>query len=250
MDQENRFPERFLNPNPTIFDLKKLIVELEKEITERKAIEQELLIANENLRTEIEERKKAEQGLIAALEANSKLDRLANTDDLTGLANRRFATDRIEYETSRFERNKKPFSVVMCDLDDFKKLNDHLGYTVGDFVLNEAGKLLRQNIRKQDLVSRWGGELFLLFLPETELSGAVALLEKLRQKIEASTFRCNGHDLRTTMSFGVSEFEEGFSVEKYLKKVDQCLYLAKKSGKNQVVSHTGEFWADGEEESQ
>ncbi|MCK4694757.1 MAG: GGDEF domain-containing protein, partial [Candidatus Cloacimonetes bacterium] len=115
--------------------------------------------------------------------ANIKLEFIAKTDPLTDLSNRRDMIEKIEHEQKRFGRNGKPFILVMSDIDYFKSVNDRYGHDGGDFVLESIAKLMQSVVRKQDIVGRWGGEEFLILLPDTGLKGAKFIAEKLREGI-------------------------------------------------------------------
>lgn len=168
-----------------------------------------------------------------------KLDQASRTDSLTGLSNRRDLLEKLNYEAKRFERNKKPFSIILADIDKFKAINDTYGHGGGDYILVEIAKLLTRNARDQDIVSRWGGEEFLILLPETDSSGAKNLAEKYRQIIESHNFKFDGNQISVTMSFGVNMMHHNEDlknvVKAVIKRADDCLYKAKRNGKNQVV---------------
>ncbi len=167
---------------------------------------------------------------------NEQLEVLSKTDTLTQLANRRAMLDHLESERSRHERTLQPFSLILADIDHFKKFNDTFGHEIGDFVLKEVAHILNDNTRKQDVVSRWGGEEFLILLPDTTLSGAVELAQILLKKVSSSSFNFEEHELKVTLSFGVADFNKGQSVDDCIKVADTRLYKAKENGRNQVVS--------------
>ncbi len=173
----------------------------------------------------------------ALQEMNRKLDQAARSDPLTGLANRRAMMEWLEREAVRSQRNKRNFSVTLCDIDFFKKFNDTWGHDCGDFVLQEIAESLKNSLRAQDIVARWGGEEFLMLLPETTLNGAVVLAEKIRRTIEHSIFPFQGMDLTVTMSFGVAEYERSRTIDECIKQADEALYKAKEKGRNCVVRH-------------
>lgn len=160
--------------------------------------------------------------------------RLANIDPLTDLPNRRYMKKRIELEQNRAERSNKKFSFIMCDIDDFKMFNDNYGHDCGDYILREIAGVLQNSIRKQDIVSRWGGEEFLFLLPETDREGAVKTAEKIRKQIEASHFHYEGQSLGITMTFGVAICAWDDTIEDRIKKADTALLLGKNKGKNCV----------------
>ncbi len=183
--------------------------------------------------SEVEKRKKAEKRLI---EANSTLEFLANTDQLTSLFNRRKFTDIITLEIDRVKRNTDPFSVIFIDLDDFKIFNSMHGHECGDFVLKQTALFLKNSIRKTDTVSRWGGEEFIILLPETDLEHAKKLTEKLREKIEETEFIFKKKNLKITMTLGISMFNrEKDTFDSVINRADDALHKGKAEGKNRVI---------------
>jgi len=168
-----------------------------------------------------------------------KLDQTSRTDSLTGLSNRRDILEKLNYEVKRFERNKKPCSIILADIDNFKAINDTHGHGGGDYILVEIANLFTGNSRDQDIVSRWGGEEILILLPETDAAGAKYLAEKYRQIIASHNFHFDENQISVTMSFGVNmmfnDDDSGNIIEAVIKRADHCLYEAKRNGKNQVV---------------
>jgi len=158
------------------------------------------------------------------------------TDPLTGLFNRRAFLERLENEAMRFKRNQKPFSILFGDIDLFKNINDTYGHSAGDAVLVNISNILNTEKREIDQVARWGGEEFLVLLPETNLKGAVLSGNKMRKSISAKPIIHEGKEIHATMSFGVNEYNGEASIEKTIDLADQRLYLAKNSGRNKVVS--------------
>lgn len=202
--------------------------------TERKRAEEKLKL----YATKLERSNTIKDDLIEELQdLKGKLEISARTDPLTGLCNRRGMLEKVEYERLRFERSKKAFSFIISDIDHFKKINDTYGHDGGDFVLGKVSKCFRESLRSQDIACRWGGEEFLILLPETELQGAIILAEKIRSLIESMTFEHNAHVIRLTMSFGLSVYDEASSdMDGCVKRADECLYIAKASGRNRVIS--------------
>ncbi len=167
-----------------------------------------------------------------------KLDTIAKTDQLTGLPNRRQMIENIKYEVIRFQRGGKPFSIAIGDIDDFKKINDTYGHAGGDFVLIKVAEFLRKGCRDQDLVCRWGGEEFLLLLPETDAAGAFTLAEKQRETIANVDLEFEGKHLNVTICFGISTFnQKDQTYEECIRLADDSLYAAKEGQKNKVVVH-------------
>jgi diguanylate cyclase (GGDEF)-like protein len=165
-----------------------------------------------------------------------KLETASRTDFLTGLANRRYALERLHIENTRFQRNQRSYSVLLIDIDDFKHINDNLGHGVGDCMLKQVAQSFLDQVREQDLVSRWGGEEFMIMLPDTSLDQGHLTAEKLRHHIEQARFECDGQSLAITISIGVEASQPGQNPMYFIDLADEKLYRAKASGKNQVVS--------------
>ncbi len=135
--------------------------------------------------------------------------------------------------------NMRPVSIVMCDIDFFKKITDTYGHNAGDAVLSFVAQCLRQSIRSGDGAYRWGGEEFILMLPGADLKSAASAAERIRDRIERSSIEFEGINIQITMSFGCSAASPGLSLEDNIKKADACLYKAKEAGRNRVaVSQT------------
>lgn len=173
---------------------------------------------------------------IASIRTEKDMERLATMDGLTRLFNRRKMREMLERERVRFERDKKPFIIAITDIDHFKKVNDNYGHDCGDYVLKEVSQLMKSCLRKQDVIARWGGEEFLIMLPETELEGAVNVFEKIRQVIAATRYRFADHEFSVTMTFGVAVFDGSQHIDGCIKQADQALYKGKHAGRNQVVT--------------
>jgi len=168
---------------------------------------------------------------------NSKLAEVARTDPLTLLSNRRDMLEKIDYETSRFNRSKKPFVIIISDIDFFKMINDKYGHDGGDYVLVNLSRMFRKTMRKQDIIGRWGGEEFIFLLPETDLLGGRKLAEKLRQMIENHPFIYNDNQMNVTMTFGVSVYASATkSIDQVINRADEYLYKGKRKGRNCVVT--------------
>lgn len=168
--------------------------------------------------------------------AKEKIELASQVDFLTSLYNRRFVLTKIEEETKRFTRSQKTFAIVMGDIDYFKKLNDTYGHDCGDLVLKETAGIMRQIARETDCVSRWGGEEFLLFLPETEAQGSLRFAERLRRTIEEKDFRYEDSTLKITMTLGIAVYQEGMTIDEVIKAADVAVYKGKQNGRNQVMS--------------
>ncbi|NGZ86585.1 GGDEF domain-containing protein [Duganella aceris] len=165
-----------------------------------------------------------------------ELEELATTDELTGLHNRRSLLHRLKFETARAKRFRSPLSAVMIDLDHFKQINDDHGHAVGDQVLANVGRLLRESVRVIDIPGRYGGEELCVILPNTPLEGACKFAETLRAKLEAQLHYAGPRLLPVTASFGVGSFDhmEIADAESLLRQADTALYRAKHAGRNRV----------------
>lgn len=163
----------------------------------------------------------------------TRLERDANTDILTGLPNRRFLQAQLDGEFERASRYGRTFSVALLDLDHFKRVNDTLGHAVGDATLQEVARLLVGGARTLDTTGRWGGEEFLLLLPELSLGAAGEVAERFRRLIEGHPF---AHGQALTASVGVAEYRRGEGLEGLLARADAALYRAKTQGRNRVWS--------------
>jgi diguanylate cyclase (GGDEF)-like protein len=156
---------------------------------------------------------------------------------LTGLYNRKYFSDVLANELARAERRNQRFSVAMIDADHFKKYNDTLGHQAGDALLKAIGDILRESLRSMDYASRYGGDEFIVLLPEVSVEGAVEVAERIRKKVTAARLRSEP-DLAAafTVSIGVASFpEHGESPEALIAGADGALYHAKRNGRNRVV---------------
>ena len=170
-------------------------------------------------------------------EANNQLKRISLTDGLTQIENRRSLNERLHEMWQHSVRLHEPISLVMCDIDKFKSVNDDYGHQAGDAVLKEFAQLLKSEAREIDRVGRYGGEEFLLILPGTVLDAAVTFAERLREKVERHTFSYEGGTLCRTMSCGVasSPHPKVADEDALLRAADTALYVAKETGRNRVV---------------
>jgi diguanylate cyclase (GGDEF)-like protein len=169
-------------------------------------------------------------------EKNAILERLSTTDPLTGLRNRRYFGDALSLEVLRASRYGTALSVLMADLDHFKRVNDEHGHAAGDAVLVAAGATLLRLLRTTDVAARYGGEEIVVLLPQTDLDGAVALAERLRAAMAAGEWELEGGaTIRVTVSVGVAQLGAGSDGEQLLAAADAALYAAKRAGRNCVV---------------
>jgi len=160
-----------------------------------------------------------------------KLEYIATTDRLTGLNNRSKIETVIIDEIERAERYKRSVSVVLVDIDHFKSVNDSYGHHVGDIILKEFALVLKNGVRKVDMVGRWGGEEFIIILPETNIKVAEKAAEHIRINVETFSFSVIK---QKTASFGVSEYIHGDSPQSLINRADKALYKAKENGRNQI----------------
>ncbi|MCL1478183.1 MULTISPECIES: GGDEF domain-containing protein [unclassified Marinobacter] len=165
-----------------------------------------------------------------------QLKSLASTDQLTGLLNRHAIHMSLEQLVARYARHGHSFSLILGDLDKFKRVNDSYGHNVGDGVLIETASRLQDHVRAGDIVCRWGGEELLVVLPDTELDSALAVAEKLRCALGGVPMAVGGHSIEQTISFGVACYSNGEQIDTTIMRADSALYLAKQGGRNRVVS--------------
>jgi diguanylate cyclase (GGDEF)-like protein/PAS domain S-box-containing protein len=159
----------------------------------------------------------------------------ALTDSLTGLFNRRAFEDQLAAEENRVARGAKKYSIIIADIDHFKSVNDTYGHGVGDEILRHITRILHAHIRRADTLARWGGEEFIILLPETDLEGSATSAEKLRASIETSPARTSRGSIGVSMSFGTAVIEHGETKESVISRADEKLYAAKNAGRNCVM---------------
>lgn len=170
--------------------------------------------------------------------SNEMLKQLSNTDPLTHIFNRRYMMEMLTKEIQRAERKGSPLSLVMIDIDHFKRVNDLYGHQAGDQVLIAIAALSQSTLRSYDFASRYGGEEFVLALPETGHEDALLIAGRLRQSIQTHTFTGQLMDLKTTASMGVSTYPASLvsSVPDLIRQADEAMYRAKAAGRNRVFS--------------
>jgi len=162
--------------------------------------------------------------------------RMTIIDGLTGAHNKRFLMDYLEREVARCVRYRRPVSLVMFDLDHFKKINDRHGHLTGDHVLRELTRRVHARIRREELIARYGGEEFVVVLPEAGHRGALEFAEQLRQLVAAEPVEFEGDVIPVTISVGVSTIDgEPIEISNFLRLADENLYRAKHSGRNCVI---------------
>ena len=168
---------------------------------------------------------------------NSRLYRMATLDRMTGLFVHHYFQERLIEEIKRSERTGTPLTLLMADLDHFKKVNDTYGHQQGDIILKGTASIIHQNIRSFDIPSRYGGEEFAIILTETDIATAETIAERLRKKIEEATYKFNDSEINVTISIGLAQFDH--EIDKngmdLIRRADKSLYSAKSQGRNRVV---------------
>ena len=182
-------------------------------------------------------RRKFFQAYIDEKDAKEMVAYLANIDPLTKSLTRRQFMNIAESEFRRFQRYRRPLSILILDADRFKRINDTYGHHAGDLALRSLSLVAMEQKRAQDTFGRLGGEEFGLLMPETTLDNAVVVAERIRHTWEASPVNLDGELIRSTMSIGAAEaLSEDRSLEDILRRADRMLYKAKESGRNRVMA--------------
>ncbi|MGE5173449.1 MAG: diguanylate cyclase [Betaproteobacteria bacterium] len=183
----------------------------------------------------ITERKKSEGEKWRLIE---RLEYLSRTDSLTGLTNRRALTDSLTYEVDRAKRYNSELSLILCDIDNFKAINDSYGHDAGDRALQAVSATLKTLLRKADIAGRYGGDEFMLILPETSIEGAQSLADKLLTVVrDADLLFHDGKPIRLSLSIGVAGLKAGDeNIDSLIKRVDDAMYISKQHGRNRVSS--------------
>ena len=175
---------------------------------------------------------------------NRRLSEVSSRDALTGLYNRWFVVEKIDSEMNRALRHGSPMSLLMLDVDHFKRVNDTWGHPAGDQVLQGIGKLLRESCRVYDVPGRYGGEEFCIVLPETQLGGTTIVAERIRRRLESTELPCGDTSIVVTASIGIASFDapgagEMLTPSDLIERADRALYSAKTRGRNRVVRWVG-----------
>jgi diguanylate cyclase (GGDEF)-like protein len=210
-----------------------LILVAEHDVEEMERLNAQVIQLNEQLAETQRELARNARRLQAS---EARLRELSFTDPLTGLANRRRLEEFLTGESHRAQRYSEPFSIIMADIDHFKRVNDRFGHDVGDEVLQHFAKLLRASMREPDLVARIGGEEFVVAMPATDLEAAIASAERLRAA--TAVMRPPSLPDGLTASFGVAQFQPADTFQALLKHADDALYAAKNGGRNRVEAHS------------
>lgn len=161
-----------------------------------------------------------------------ELKEMAITDCLTKLYNRRYFMERLQQYV---DMNQEPISLILFDVDNFKKINDTYGHSTGDMVLISISNIFKLILSEEDIISRWGGEEFMICLPNVVGDRAFLLAEKLRNEVHKYTYRCDGEVIHCSITGGVTEYNRNISIEKNITNADKALYDGKSAGKNCVV---------------
>ncbi|MBI5335036.1 MAG: GGDEF domain-containing protein [Burkholderiales bacterium] len=164
-------------------------------------------------------------------DAFMRIQEMAIRDELTGLYNRRYMLEVIAQQIQRLERSGASFSLVILDLDHFKRINDTLGHAVGDQVLRHFAQVARKNLRQTDVIARWGGEEFLVLLPDTPGDQGIQGVQRMRASLEEGPL-VQKPEVKVTFSAGLTEFQPGETLEQAIERADQALYQAKARGRN------------------
>lgn len=159
----------------------------------------------------------------------------SKTDPLTDLLNRRGMQEILNTQINKYYRHKEKFSILICDLDFFKSVNDKLGHQTGDLVLKRISSIMKKSLRNIDSISRWGGEEFLILLPYTDKKGVISVAEKLRESIENYEMIFDDKKIKVTITIGAADFVEGDNIDTCVKRADENLYKGKNMGRNCVV---------------
>ncbi len=185
-----------------------------------------------------------QEAVLAAGERIQKLEAelararaLCCEDELTRCLNRRGLEQAFRRESARAERSRQPLCAALIDIDDFKLVNDSCGHAAGDQALVHLTQLTRSALRASDIVGRWGGEEFMLLLPDTALTAAAQVLERLRASLRRHPLQLHGHTLPLTFSGGLTRCAPGEDCASLLQRADEALYAAKRAGKDRIVVH-------------
>lgn len=181
-------------------------------------------------------RERTKKQFIALQEAMEINKKLATTDDLTGLFNRRYFMEKLAQQKALSERDDSDFVICFCDMDHFKHINDTFGHQCGDIVLQKFSEILRASIREIDYVARFGGEEFVCLLVNTDIENAKKVTERIRESLENYNFSDIAPQLYATVSIGIANFKQFNTLQETLVSADHRMYRAKRLGRNKIVS--------------
>ncbi|MGE7835388.1 sensor domain-containing diguanylate cyclase [Viridibacillus arvi] len=210
---------------------KRIDYELELRMT-KKQMEEAYLEKNRALAKLEQIYLEIEKKQIELMEINSGLVKISNTDKLTGISNRRFFQKKLEEQIEIYRTEEKTFSLLIIDIDHFKKVNDTYGHQIGDIVLAKLANILKIQVRTDDIVARFGGEEFTIILPDTDFEEAILIAQKLNRTIELAEWTETGN---LTVSIGLATFSENDTEDSIVKKADQALYVSKEKGRNRAT---------------
>jgi diguanylate cyclase len=196
----------------------------------------DIVRSNQSLKSKLDTAEHRLQAQATQIEAHISR---ALTDPLTGLPNRRDFSERLEERMSAWNRRREVFSMLLVDVDHFKKLNDKHGHLAGDQVLAAMGRVLRSSVRREDAVARYGGEEFAVVLPSTSLDDATKVAQKVREAVARVKIEHNGRQLTITASAGLAAIQANESAESLIHRADAALYAAKGAGRNCAFLHDG-----------
>ncbi|MBU1741923.1 MAG: diguanylate cyclase [Proteobacteria bacterium] len=241
LDQNLASLQEALHDARRLEDIKQTVLDrlttLQEALDQRRQFDQSLEGQVQNEITRFRDRLHGLQEELSRVEAEKKsLAHKLQFDPLTGAYTRSTFEDRLGQELDRFRRYQHPFSVIMFDVDHFKRVNDTYGHPIGDRCLREIIERVKPLLRRTDLVARYGGEEFIVILPETEKQQGAVAAEKLRSTIEATEFLVQGQRFPVTISLGVAEAGPlDFGPEDLVRRADKALYQAKEAGRNRVA---------------
>ena len=175
-------------------------------------------------------------GADAEAKYHEEIYRMTIVDGLTQIHNKRYLFEALEKELIRARRYERDLSVLMFDIDFFKRINDQYGHLAGDHVLRELARIVQDRIRRDEVFARYGGEEFVIVLPETSISGAVALAENLRTRVGSHAFSFQGEQIPVTISIGCALLQDDKAATDLIQRADEKLYQAKRGGRNRVCS--------------
>jgi len=187
---------------------------------------------NDQLEKEITERRWAEEAL---RQSEEKYRRLANLDPLTGLNNRRYFYTLALNEFKRIKRYFHPLTVMMVDIDHFKKINDQLGHLAGDQILKMVARQLETFLREVDILGRFGGEEFVVLMPETTMEQSISVANRLLRLFTDARFEVHEKIIQVTVSIGIAPYEEGVPIDRLVDRADKAMQFAKKEGRNRIA---------------